>query len=513
MTARPHAFPLPVLLLSDPSILKKTVRGAGWTVAWRIATRMMGTVNTLILARLLLPADFGLVALATGFAQTLLALSSLGTAEAVIRAKSPSRALYDTAFTLNVLRGALTSIAIVLCAWPVAAFFADERLAPVLVALAVCYFVSSCENIGTIEYFRDFAFDKEFKLKLLPRLAGVAATIAAGLIWRNHWALIAGIATSQMLGTAMSYAMHPYRPRFGLSAWSQLAHFSLWSWAIAVATMVRDRVDGFVVGRVLGMTQVGVYALGGDIATMATYELAAPVGRASFAGFAAESRTGAETSASYLRILSSVTLVVLPVGAGVSLVAGPMVALLFGAKWQAAADVVRVLGVAGIASALGTITGSLLTVHGVLRPTFFILLLSMVVRAAGAVVLVHFLGLTGAALAQALAYLVENLGFLAVAFRRFGIRPADYLALTWRAALAAAVMAAVLTGTGLGTDTVAPARSLALAIPAGVAIYGVVLVGAWLASGRPRGAEADLLELARRAAWVAGLWRRRSGDG
>ena len=109
---------------------------------------------------------------------------------------------------------------------------------------------------------------------------------------------------------------------------------------------------------------------------------------------------------------------------------------------------------------------------------------------------------------QALAYLVENLGFLAVAFRRFGIRPADYLALTWRAALAAAVMAAVLTGTGLGTDTVAPAVSLAMAIPAGVAIYGAVVVGAWLASGRPRGAEADLLELVRRAAWVAGLWRR-----
>ena len=494
--------------LSEPSILKKTVRGAGWTVAWRVATRLMGTVNTLVLARLLLPGDFGLVALATGFAQTLLALSSLGIAEAVIRERAPSRALYDTAFTLTVLRGAATAAGIAICAWPAAAFFGDRRLVPVLLALGACHFVSSCENIGTVEYFRDFAFDKEFKLKLLPRLAGVAVTIAAGLVWRNHWALIAGIATGHVLSTAMGYVMHPYRPRLSLAAWNQLAGFSFWSWAISVATMVRDRVDSFVVARVLGMAQIGVYALGADVATMAPYALAAPVGRASFAGFAAESRSGTETSASYLRILASVTVVVLPVGAGVSLVADPMVALLFGEKWRAAADVVRVLGIAGVASALGTITGSLLTVHGILRPAFAILLLSTAVRAIGAIVLVHFYGLTGAALAQGGAYLVENIAFLAVAFRRFEVRSRDFLALTWRALLAAAAMAAVLGATGLGADTASPAWSLAAAVPAGAAVYGAILIGAWLASGRPRGAEADLLELARRAAWVAGIWRR-----
>lgn len=493
--------------LPDASILKKTIRGAGWTIAWRVATRLLGTINTLILARLLLPGDFGLVALATGFAQTILAFSSLGVTEAVIRAKSQTRELYDTAFTLNVIRGAVTSLVVILCAYPVAGFFNDARLAPVLLVIAACYFVSSCENIGTVEYFRDFAFNKEFRLRLLPRLAGVAVTIGTGLAWRDHWALVAGIATVQILGTAMGYAMHPYRPRLGLKAWSQLAGFSFWSWAIAVATMIRDRVDAFVVGRVLGLTQLGIYTLGSEIATMATYELAAPVGRASFAGFAAESRAGQETSGTYLRILASVTLVLLPIGAGVSLVAGPLVEILFGEKWALAADVVRVLGLAGVASALGTITSSLLTVHGILRPGFVIIVMSAGLRAAGAIVLVHLFGLAGAALAQAVAFLVENVAFLAVAFRRFDIRARDFLAMIWRGLLATSAMAAVLLGAHFGEDTMAPVRSLLEAVPLGAMIYGAVLLGTWMASGRPAGAEADLLELARRVA--GGLRMRR----
>ncbi len=504
--------------MSDTSILKQTVRGAGWTVAWRVATRLIGTVNTVILARLLLPGDFGLVALATGFAQTILAFSSLGVAEAVMREHAPSRDLYDTAFTVNLLRGAALALAIALAVWPVAAFFNDARLAPVLLALGACHFVSSCENIGTLEYFRDFAFDKEFRLRLIPRLAGVVATIGCALIWRNHWALVAGIATGHVLGTAMGYAMHPYRPRLTLCAWRQIAGFSFWSWAIAVAIMIRDRIDGFVVGRYMGMTQVGIYTLGGEIATMATYELAAPVGRACYAGFAAESRAGAASSASYLRILASVTVVVLPVGVGVSLVAEPLIALLFGEKWMEAVAVARVMGVAAIAAALSTIPATLLQVHAALRPIFMAVAVAFLIRAIGSLASIGSWGLTGAAMAQAVAYRVEYGMLLAVVFRRFDGRPTDLLALVWRSLLATGAMAAVLLAAGLADGSGRPIRELAQAVSAGGAVYTIALLGAWLACGRPAGAEADLLTLARAGLIrlpVAGSFARRffSGDG
>ena len=114
------------------SVLARTVRGAGWVIAWRLGMRVLGLISTLILVRLLVPADFGLLALAASFAQTIDGMMILGTEEAVIRQTAPDRAVYDTAWTLNVIRG-LTVTAIVLAsAVPVASFFGDRRLVLVL---------------------------------------------------------------------------------------------------------------------------------------------------------------------------------------------------------------------------------------------------------------------------------------------------------------------------------------------------------------------------------------------
>ena len=146
---------------------------------------------------------------------------------------------------------------------------------------------------------------------------------------------------------------------------------------------------------------------------------------------------------------------------------------------------------------MGTITNSLLTVHGMLRPSFGIIMLSMAVRATSAFVLVQMFGLIGAAVAQALGYLVENVALIVVAFRRFGIRPIDFLAMIWRGLLGTAIMAGVLLGTGLGGGTAEPVLTLLYAVPAGAALYGLTVVGIWYAAGLPEGAEADLLALAR----------------
>ena len=492
--------------MSD-TILVKTARGAGWAIGWRMVTRLLGFLSTLVLARLLLPGDFGLVALATGFSQGIMALSELGMEEAVIRQHDSSREIYDTAFTINLLRGLATAAIVVACAWPVAAFFKEPRLAPILLVLAGCTLIRAFENIGTVEFRRDFVFHKEFRLLILPRLSGVAVTIGAALVWHSHWALIAGIATGQILETGMGYVMHPYRPRPGLRAWRRLAAFSVWSWAISIAIMVRDRVDGFVIGRSLGIAQVGLYTAGAEIALLPTHELAAPLSRACFSGFAAALRQETEIASTYARILASVILVALPIGAGVSLVAAPAVMLALGPNWSSAVPVVQILGCSGIVLAPGLVTGTLLSAHGLLRSSFVITMLSMAFRAIGAIVLVRAYGLAGGALAHALTIVLENAAYMVIAFRHFRIRLTTAVALIWRGCLATLAMAAVLTAAGLGVDVEAPARSLLLAALTGAAVYAGVQLGAWLLCGRPAGAERDLLTLVGRMPGVSRLRR------
>jgi lipopolysaccharide exporter len=133
------------------SVLARTVQGAGWVIAWRLGMRVLGLGSTLILVRLLAPADFGLLALAASFAQTIDGMMMLGTEEAVIRQTAPDRHVYDTAWTLNVLRGLTVTAIVLLSARPVARFFGDSRLVTVLMVIALPPLLDGLSNIGTVE--------------------------------------------------------------------------------------------------------------------------------------------------------------------------------------------------------------------------------------------------------------------------------------------------------------------------------------------------------------------------
>src|SRR5262249_39570473 len=91
-----------------PSITRRVAKGGGWVMAWRMVSRNLGLLSTLVLVRLLKPEDFGLVTLATGFASTVDALSEIGVQDALVRDVSPGRDVYDTAFGLSLARGVIT---------------------------------------------------------------------------------------------------------------------------------------------------------------------------------------------------------------------------------------------------------------------------------------------------------------------------------------------------------------------------------------------------------------------
>ena len=107
----------------DASLMVRTARSAGWVIAWRMLTRSLGLVSTVVLTKLLLPSDFGLVALATSFALAVDGLSELGVGEALMRETSLDRDMYNTGFTISFCRGLLTAAVIAIGAWPVAVFF------------------------------------------------------------------------------------------------------------------------------------------------------------------------------------------------------------------------------------------------------------------------------------------------------------------------------------------------------------------------------------------------------
>ncbi len=496
------------------SVLAKTAKGAGWVIGWRMMTRALGLLSTLCLVRLLLPADFGLVTLATGFSQAIDSLSSLGVEEAVIREERPTRDLYDSAFTINVIRGAATAALVAGAAWPVAQFFGDPRLFPVMLALAAGALVAAFENIGIVDFRRDLTFEKEFVLMLLPRLASIAVAIGLAFAFHTHWALVSAILVGILLRTVLGYRMHPCRPRLRLPAWRQIAGFSFWSWLLSLSSLLRDRCDGFVIGRVFGIAQVGVFAVGSEIASLPATELISPLSRACFSGFAATRGDKAGTAETFLRVIGSAALLAVPAGVGLSLVADPVVRLAFGAAWSGAAVVIQVLGVALTLMVGGAIGSALLNAHALLRPLLGIQALSVAVKLALLIVLTPWRGLLGAALVVSLATALEQGLTLALTLRYLGLGGADVLRVTWPSLLGASAMAAGMAALGFGWTAVnrsgaALAGALLAAVMAGAVIYAAAVGACWAVRGRPDGAERDMLGMISRMGANAAVLVRR----
>jgi O-antigen/teichoic acid export membrane protein len=497
-------------------MLARTARGAGWLIGWQITTRMLGFLATLLLARLLTPADFGVVAIATGFVGAIEALAFLGVEEALVRERAPSRALYDTGFTLNVLRNAAIALLVAAAAAPVAGFFAEPRLAPVLLVLAAGIAVGGFDNVGMVDYRRSFAFSVALRQSILPRLISVALTIALALWLRSYWALIVGAVSLRLMQVAAGYVIHPYRPRFSLAAWRRLIGYSLWAFAQTVAVVLRDRSHALVIGRMLGAPAAGVYSVGSDIALMPINELLAPLSRVAFSSFASldEARPAHEAgspAATWRRLVGVTALVTLPMGFGLSLIAADLVALAFGPHWAAAVPVMRVLGVVGALMVFTYLASTLYFAHARMAASFRVTCVSAAARLALLLGLLGPLGLVGAALAMAASEVVETAMYLALMARHYGLRWQALLGDVWRCFAATAAMAMALWGVGLGWapldgGSASAVAGLTRAVPLGIAVYLVVLLGLWLAMRRPPGPEADGLRL---ACWALGPDRSR----
>lgn len=460
-------------------------------VAWQVSTRLLGLATTLLLARLLVPADFGVVAIAMSFSQGLEALAFIGVEDALVRARDPDRALYDTGFTINLIRSLALALLLAATSVPMAQVFGEPRLTPLLLALAAGTAFAGLDNVGTTEFRREFRFAMAFRQLIVPRLLSIVVTLALALALRSYWALVAGTLSMRVLGVLAGYVLHPYRPRLSLARWRDLVFYSLWSFAQTLAAVLRERTHMLLIGQLLGPRPAGLYSLGEDIALMPANQLLHPLSHAAFSGFAASG----EVAETYRRLAATAALLTLPMGFGLSLTAGALVSLGFGPGWAQAVPVMQVLGVVAAFMGFAYMGTTLYFAHALMAQSFRVTLLSAAVRIGVLLWALPVLGLVGAAWAMAAAELLETVAYVEMVARRFGLRRRALLADVWRSLVATAMMALALWSAGLGWVDF-PAWRLVEAVPLGVGVYVSVLLGLWWAAGRPAGAERDCLKLA-----------------
>ncbi|MBV8092032.1 MAG: oligosaccharide flippase family protein [Acetobacteraceae bacterium] len=486
---------------------RQTAVGAIWMIAWRVTTRLLGMISTLVLARVLVPGDFGLIAMATGFAGAIEGLSLLGLDDALIRKAEADRGLYDTAFSIQALRGLANGAVVAIMAGPASAWFQEPRLMPILLILAALTAVSGFENIGIVDFRRNLQFSKEFLLFFLPRIGSFGTTVAACLLLRSYWALLIGIAVAKFLRFVTTYVIHPYRPRFGFSRWRDLAGFSFWTWMTGLATVVWERSDTFILGRALGPAMLGLMAIAAEIAVMPISELVSPASRALYAGISAARRSGSNVAGLALPASLSLLLLILPLTITVSAASGPITDILLGSRWLMAQPLIAISAWYCVFSVTSHVCGSVFVAIGRVRENFLVMSGASLVRiglVTGAVLLTHQPGPIMAV--GVMVGMIEAL-FFSLRIIQLEHKSDDFRTQmqrnslgTARMFLSACVTAAVLYWSQIGWTPAGEPIVIALmrgAVVGWIAltIFAAVQFAQWRLAGRPSGPETRVIQL------------------
>lgn len=470
----------------------KVAKGAVWMVAMRFIERAIGLVSTLILARLLIPEDFGVVAMAMAVIAFVEIAGQFGFDIALIRDQNATRAQYDSAWTISVIYGAFGGALLAVAAGPAATFFSDPRLEPIIYVLAFATFVQGFENIGIIDFRKNLAFNKDFHFAFAKKLISFAITVVLAFQFRSYWALVAGMTASRLAGVALSFAMHPYRPRFNLEHVGSLFRFSRWIVLTRIIEYLGGRGPDFIMGRYLDAAALGLYRVGREISTLPTSELIAPIMRAVFPGYAAVAHDRSALARSFLGVQGILVTLALPAGIGIVMVAEPLVLILLGPNWVDAIPVIQILGVYGAITVFQATNISIFNVLGVphwttgLKAVESILMVSSVMFAVW-----NGHGLLGACFAiLAVQALLVPAGMAMVSIL-IEVRFRDRLSVSWRPMVATAVLGIVVHATDsvVSRLTTMQIPAFLITILAGALTYILALLLMWRLSGRPEGPE------------------------
>ena len=485
-----------------PGDQTSVAKGAVLTVLMRWIDRFVGFVSTLVLARLLVPDDFGIVAMASLAVGLTDALLDMGVHVALIQNRHATAEHYNTAWTLRLIQSLLGCAIVFLFAPYAADYFNDARIEPVLRLMSVGLVFIGLENIGVVTFQKEMRFGMDFRFVFLRRISGFLTTMIVAWFLRSYWALVIGALSGRICGVFLSYYLHSMRPRISFEKLKDIFTVSQWMLLNSLGNYLNLNLHNILVGRSTNASVVGGYTLACDISAMPTTELLAPLNRVLFPAFVKAKHNLAELKRVFLLAQSVQTLLGMPAGAGLALVAHEAVYVLLGDKWSFIVPYVQILALASVVAVITTSGSYLLMTVGKFRNAVLITWIQVFAFLLGVMLVSPG---TDASLIAWLRFSTVFSGLLLSLFMMIHmlklIGYLDILRVVARPFLGVLAMTAAIVL--LGDFVRAPlAMALVIKVLAGAVVYPATVLLMWLLAGKPQGAEAYLLEKA------SGVWKR-----
>jgi O-antigen/teichoic acid export membrane protein len=391
-----------------------------------------------------------------------------------------------------MINGGLT-VVIFLIAPLAAGYFHDARIVPVIRVLSLRVLLGGLLNIGTVDFRRNLDFAREFRFGLVRKLASFLTTLTFAILWRDYWALVIGTVVGHCMEVALSYVMHPYRPRACLTKVREIWSYSVWMLVQSLGRFFDVKIDDVVVAGVAAPVAMGQYTVSCELGALPLTELMDPISRALFPNYARLAREPELLRDTYLRVLSTTATICIAFGAGLALVARDVVAVVLGSQWTEVSPLFVVFAIAGAVNGISNTVFAVINATGESRSAA----IQGWMRVLACLPAMLWAASTGVLMNFALARLTMSFLLMPTYFVRLRtvipIGFADLMRAVWRPLTAAGVMALALTAAAFNTHI----DNVFLRLPAecafGAAIFIATQLVLWRAARRPSGIESWLV--------------------
>ncbi len=478
-------------------IAGKLIGGAFWLSAARMVVNGLSAGSMIVLAWFLMPADFGLVAIASTIAIISVAVLDLSLNQMLIRHEGPTEEHYDTAWTLNVLRGLILAIGLAAIAHPAAVFYGDLRLVDLVWALAAGQLVQSASNPRRSILPRNLVFWHEVTLSLAEKFVNVIAAVGFAIVYQSYWAIAVGTIAGNVTFFLLSYIVYPKIPRPRFVHAREFFSFGVWTTGIRITEVLSFRFEFLLIGRVLSPAMVGFYSMGANLAAMPSRELSLPLMKAVFPGLSRIKKNPERLTRGYETTQSGVMLIALPLGFGAGLLAQPVIPLLLGERWLPIIPILQILGPAIALNSLATMVQPLGMSLNRNKRLFVRNLQMLVVRVAVIGTGLWLGGLYGVVWGRALCGVIGTFANMLLVREFIGLTIRRQFMTNLRPIVGVVIM----SGAVLGVQAVFPGDQsllsqlglISVTIGCGALVYPLIVFGLWRLAGKPDTAERTLL--------------------
>ncbi|MBW4645957.1 MAG: lipopolysaccharide biosynthesis protein [Goleter apudmare HA4340-LM2] len=345
---------------------QKTIQGVFWSVIQNWVSQAGSLLVFLVLARLLEPKDFGLIALANIFITFMHIFLDQGLSQALIQREKLEPAHIDTAFWIQLGLGILlTGLSFISAGW-IANFFHEPKLVLVLQCLSIIFFIDAFKQVQIAILKRKFAFQIMATRVLAGILVGGIVGVVMGLAGFGVWSLVSQQLVFEFVGVIVLWSASDWRPRWQFSVIhaQELFNYGIHIFIYQFVKFLNQRTDSLLIGYFLGEVALGYYAIANRILQVMTQLLATTTNQVILSTFCRLQAELSHLRQAFYQATQFTSLIAFPTFIGMIVLTPELVTLLFGQKWIPAIPIIRILALAGMLNSVSSFQQSVFMAMG-----------------------------------------------------------------------------------------------------------------------------------------------------